>query len=132
MKNDEQPNSKQSDDEQFERKVKASLNANVDALDIDTRNRLTAIRQQALNQKPQHIKWPTLNNWLPATTLAFCSLFAVFLVFNPQNQANLPLQNDQLTMFELLNNAEELDVMIDPDFYAWMDESLEDDTEVAS
>ena len=46
------------------------------------------------------------------------------------------LQNDQVAVFELLNNADELDAMTDPDFYAWIDESLgenlDKDVDVAS
>ena len=36
------------------------------------------------------------------------------------------LPSDQVALYELLNNAEELEVMTDPDFYAWIDESLDD------
>lgn len=121
-------------DEQFERKVKASLDANLDnnlgALDADTRKRLTEIRLKALNaqisNKVPLFAWLNINRGLPAGALAFASLFAVFLVFNPQNQETLPLQNDQVAVFELLNNTDELDAMIDPDFYAWIDESVDE------
>lgn len=130
-----------SNDEQFEHKVKASLDASVDALDTGTRKRLADIRNIALNRQAQNAKthtftWPTFNTWLPASALALCSLFAVFLVFSPQTKDALPQQNDQVAVFELLNNADELDAMTDPDFYAWIDESLgenlDKDVDVAS
>ena len=117
-------------DEQFEQQVKASLDANVDALDADTRNRLAKMRGQALNaQSPKLFEWLNMNNWLPASALAFASLFAVFLVFNPQNQDTSPLQNDQVAVFELLDDTEELDAITDADFYVWMDEGLNQDLE---
>ena len=120
-------------DEQFEQQVKASLDTHVEGLDADTRKRLENIRRQALNApantKSQSFGWFNINNWLPASALALCSLFAVFLVFNPQNQETSPVQNDQVAVFELLDNAEELDAITDADFYVWMDEGLNQDLE---
>ncbi len=114
-------------DEQFEHKVKASLDDNLSALDSDTRQRLADSRRQALNQKSQRFTWPSFNNWLPAGALALCSLFAVFLVFNPENNSVQSSQYEQVAVFELLTNAEALEEMTDPDFYAWIDENLEED-----
>lgn len=117
-------------DEQFEQQVKASLDANVDALDADTRKRLAEMRRQALNaHKAPLFGWLSMNNWLPAGGLALASLFAVFLVFSPQNQETSPLQNDQVAVFELLDDTEELDAITDADFYVWMDENLNQDLE---
>ena len=118
-----------SNNTQFEHKVKTSLDANLDALDADTRKRLTdsrnkAVKSQALNSKSQPFAWLNINSSLPAGALALCSLFAVFLAFNPQDKSVQVLQNDQVAVFELLNNADELEAMTDPDFYAWIDEGL--------
>lgn len=118
-----------SNDTQFEHKVKASLDANLDVLDADTRKRLTdsrskAMKSQAPNSKSQPFAWLNINSYLPAGALALCSLFAVFLAFNPQDKSVQVLQNDQVAVFELLNNADELEAMTDPDFYAWIDEGL--------
>ena len=120
-----------SNDTQFERKVKTSLDANLDALDADTRKRLTdsrnkAMKSHALNSKSQPFAWLNINSYLPAGALALCSLFAVFLVFNPQDKSVQVLLNDQVAVFELLNNADELEAMTDPDFYAWIDENLDE------
>lgn len=119
------------DDKQFEQQVKASLDASVEALDADTRKRLAGIRQQALNTQTRTslFGWLSINNFLPAGALALASLFAVFLVFNPQNQEISPIQNDQVAVFELLDNKEELDAITDADFYVWMDENLNQDLE---
>jgi hypothetical protein len=119
------------DDNQFEQQLKASLDANLETLDADTRQRLVDIRRQALNAqtKTSLFGWLTINNFLPAGALALCSLFAVFLVFSPQNQESLPVQNDQVAVFELLDDAEELDAITDADFYVWMDEGLNQDLE---
>lgn len=125
-------------DKQFEQQVKASLDANVEALDADTRKRLADIRLQTLkvqapnaqtNSKPSLFGWLTINNFLPVGALALASLFAVFIVFSPQNQEISPVQNDQVAVFELLDNSEELDAITDADFYVWMDENLNQDLE---
>ena len=116
-------------DEQFEQQVKASLDTHVEGLDADTRKRLADIRRQALNAKTRPFGWFNANNWLPASALVLCSLFAVFLVFSPQNQETSLVQNDQVAVFELLDNAEELDAITDADFYVWMDENLNQDLE---
>lgn len=115
-----------SNDTQFEHKVKTSLDANLDTLDADTRKRLTDSRRLALNSKSQPFAWLNINHYLPAGAIALCSLFAVFLAFNPQDKKMQPLQNDQVAVFELLNNADELDAITDPDFYAWIDENLDE------
>lgn len=125
-------------DEQFERKVKACLDAslenNLGALDADTRKRLAdsrskalksqALKSHALNSQSQRFAWLNPNYYLPAGALALCSLFAVILVLNPQDKGVQALQNDQVAVFELLNNADELEAMTDPDFYVWIDEGL--------
>lgn len=115
------------EDKQFEQQVKASLDANVETLDADTRERLANMRRQALNAKTPSFKWSAFNALLPASALALCSLFAVFLVFNPQNNEVLPVQNDQVAVFELLDNSDELEAITDADFYVWMDENLNQD-----
>ena len=122
-------------DEKFEQQVKASLDAHVNALDADTRKRLTDIRLQALkaqtiNKNTPLFAWPNINSWMPSGALALASLFAVFLVFSPQTQETSPVQNDQVAVFELLDSAEDLDAITDADFYVWMDENLNQDLEV--
>ena len=68
-------------DEKFEQQVKASLDAHVNALDADTRKRLTDIRLQALkaqtiNKNTPLFAWPNINSWMPSGALAKLSLCA--------------------------------------------------------
>ena len=73
---------------------------------------------------------------MPAASLAFCALIAVFLVSSPQTQnptnviPSMDNQN-QVAILELLNNPDELEVLSDPDFYLWADEMLMDETDNA-
>ena len=122
----------------FEQKVKASLNANVENLDANTREQLTAARRKALNQSTKKTwlkSWSQF--WLPASSLALCSLLALFILDNPipkdsnnhiaNNQIESQTQeesSDQVTALELLNDTDDGDETSDPDFYLWADEVL--------
>lgn len=122
----------------FEQKVKASLDSNLQELDFDTRQELANRRQKILFKQTGNTpnKWLQASYWMPAGSLALCSLFAAIMLFNPsansdKNSGIKPSNQDQLAVFEWLDNTEELDVITDPDFYAWIDETLADD-EIAS
>lgn len=124
---------------QFETKTKASLDAQVQGLDADTRQQLATARRKALNQ-PSKQSWR--DSWLknlglksgglPAGSLVLCSLLAVFILVNPkphESPANIASNqavqlNDQVSALELLDNVDDIDTATDPDFYLWADEVL--------
>ena len=113
----------------FEAKVKTSLDAQVQHLDADTRQKLAGVRRKALNQ-PNKPSWR--DYLLPAGSLALCSLLAVFILVNPKPNiapANVAIKptiqlNDQVAALELLDNVDDIDTATDPDFYLWADEIL--------
>ena len=115
--------------DEFEAKVKTSLDVQVQGLDADTRQQLAGARRKALNQPA---KKPWRDYLLPAASLALCSLLAVFILVNPkpntapENVAiNPAIQlNDQVAALELLDNVDDIDTATDPDFYLWADEIL--------
>ena len=122
----------------FEEKVKASLNADLKNLDVDTRAQLANARHKALNQstkKSWYKNWQQF--WLPAGSLALCGILAVFIYVNPKldnshtNIANSQAEvetTDQVAALELLTEAADgdgnSDESGDPDFYLWADEML--------
>lgn len=120
--------------ERFEAKAKASLDASVSTLDKKTQDDLALIRLTALGvQKPK--SWISFNVWVPVGAFAFCSLLSVLLIYSPMRIHNAPQelaikqntnanQAEQIAMLELLTNPEDLETAIDPDFYVWMDEVL--------
>ena len=125
-----------SDLDKFENKVKASLEADVQNLDAETRQQLATARRKALNQ-PQKTTWLNAwfkkDYWLPAGSLALCSLLALFILVNPspQNKPNnvannqaVQQQSDQLAALELLDGGDDTDAPDDPDFYLWANEML--------
>lgn len=107
----------------LEKRIVKSLNYQAAHMDNETIQRLQAIRRDALNRPSRSWFSFTLpNNWLPATGLIAGSIFAV-LLFYPQSQSiNNSTPLEQTAMVELLENAEDLDVISDVGFYLWMDE----------
>ena len=106
---------------ELEDRIKASLEQSVRSLDEDTQQRLNAIRRAALNQ-PSKASWFKLNGWLPATSLAFCSVIALLVILPSHQSKQTSDLSDQTAMLELLDNTDELDVISDPYFYMWLDE----------
>ncbi len=119
----------------FERKIKVSLDVNVQNLDSETRQALSAARRKALNQPQKKLGLMARfkkEYWLPAGSLALCSLLVMLVLVNPKPQlppVNVAINpvvqlNDQVAALELLDNADDIDTVTDPDFYLWMDETL--------
>jgi len=118
----------------LESKIKASLDASVMDLDQDTQQALASIREKSLKNQ-QARTWLNFNAWRPASAFALSALLAILFVYNPNNlddalqriatQQNISHeQPEQITMLELLTNAEDLETATDPDFYVWIDEVL--------
>lgn len=110
----------------FEQKIKTSLDESAANLDANTRKRLADIRRQALNTQTNHAKparWLAISHWLPSTSLAFGILLALFFVAQHQ-KSRVEFGQDQVAVFEMLNSTDDLDTLSDPDFYLWADEQL--------
>ena len=105
----------------LEARIKASLDASAQSIDADTQQRLNAMRRAALNQ-PANTHWLRLQYWLPATSLAFCTVVGMMLWLPTQAPA-------PSATLELIENPEELEVMSDPGFYLWLDETTAAESE---
>jgi hypothetical protein len=108
----------------FETRIKEGLITSTQNIDDDTRQRLQKIRRNAINQ-PAKTSWFKSHQWVPAASLAFCSVIAIML-YLPSNQSqtnNTATQADQTAMFELIDNSDDLDTLSDPGFYIWLDET---------
>lgn len=121
--------------EEFEAKIKASLDASVYGLDKKTQDDLASIRQKILKPK-QPRAWININAWImPAGAFAFAILLTVFLLYSPYSiddtsqqvatqQDIVANQTEQIAILELLSSPEDLETATDPAFYVWMDEIL--------
>jgi hypothetical protein len=115
----------------FVQKIKANLDEQVQNLDAETSLLLASARRTALNQAPKKswfTFWFKKEYWLPAGSLALCSLLAVFVLVSPKHQSAVDTDPEQVAIFEMLNNADDLEVVADPDFYLWADETLAEET----
>lgn len=110
--------------DQLETRIKEGLLTSIHHIDDDTRQRLQKIRRNAINQ-PAKTSWFKSHQWVPAASLAFCSIIAIMLYLPSQQSQtdSATTQIDQTAMFELIDNADDLDTLSDPDFYMWLDET---------
>lgn len=107
----------------LEKRIVKSLNQHAAHLDSETIQRLQEIRRDALNRPSKSwFSFTLLNNWLPATGLVASSIIAVLLFFPQSKTINDSTPLEQTAMVELIENAEDLDVISDVGFYLWMDE----------
>jgi anti-sigma-K factor RskA len=88
----------------FEQRVRTTLDSGVASLDAATRSRLAAGRIQAFERQSWMARWLPAHNWIPATALAACAVLAVTLfVANREPHAPMQLaQNDSDFALELL------------------------------
>ena len=108
----------------LETRIKSSLDKSTQQIDNETKQRLFDIRNQALKQ-PQQTSWFSVlqsNYWMPATGIVLCSLIAALLLLPQWQRNNQTTTFEQLAMFELIDNPEEIEVLSDPYFYLWIDE----------
>lgn len=120
----------------LEQKIKSKLEQSLSELDDDTLQRLHHARRIALQQtKPWYKHWH-IQSWLPSknwldqgssvagsfvTGFVLCSVFAMLIILpNQPAQTELPITLANLEMADL---AEEDDVLTDPGFYLWLEES---------
>lgn len=120
--------------ESFEARAKASLDASLASLDKNTQNDLAVIRQKALNTQstPSVFRFSV---WVPASAFAFCILFTVAIIYAPHRpdeisqkiaaqQTSNTAGEEQLAMLEMLTNPEDMDIVADPNFHIWAEEIL--------
>jgi len=106
-------------DSRFEERTRAAFEASVANLDGRTRSRLNQARQRAVEaaqRRPQ--KW--VRTLIPATGIAAAAVLTLMLQVNPASKVQ---QNGTVVALEdldIVSDADNLDMMQDLDFYAWM------------
>lgn len=118
-------------DNEFELKVRASLDEDVNRLDAGTRNRLARMRTLALDRKPFWSRWLSLDNPIPATAFAAVAVLTAVLLLvpsGPDTPVQLAQQESDLALDVLFGEDEHGEVG-DPDFYVWLDVTLLEDEE---
>lgn len=114
-------------DQEFEQRVRVTLDFSVTALDAATRSHLASVRTRALEQKSWVTRWMPSNVLFPATAFAACAVLTVTLfVANQQPDAPVQLaQADADFALELLLGDEAIpETETDPDFYIQLEALL--------
>lgn len=115
---DEQDN-KQAPDEGLEDYSRRLFRDSLESMDGATRSRLTQARHRALDELNTARRWRS--GWLPAGAVA-ASVLAVWLIVGVQPDGPGQQQLVVDDGMELLFGDEELDMLEDLEFYAWLDE----------
>jgi len=108
--------------EDFEKRSKALFDDSVAGLNGNIRSRLTQARHRALAQMPSSGVGTTRRFWLPAAGIGAAALLAA-LVIAPRPGANraLPESLAAADDMALLLTTDELEMIEDMEFYAWLD-----------
>lgn len=113
-------------DREFEERTKLLFDDSVAALDGETRSKLTQARYRALDELKDKRKPVWSGSWLPAGAAAAVAVVSVMLW---QGKVD-PVSDDgfdvaAVTDLEILLGEEELDMVEELEFYAWLEEQAE-------
>ena len=107
------------------RGARARLAQEADALDDDTRRALRVARARALDGATR----PRLSGWMPVTAAAAVAVVAVLAMRMTTRAPTVPElvdSADVMTDIELLAETENLALLEELEFYAWLSEAVED------
>jgi hypothetical protein len=109
-------------DTEFEKRSKALFDESVDGLNGQLRSRLTQARYKALAEVPVSRLQATRRFWMPAAGLAATALIAVLVVMPyTRTERALPATFAAADDMALLLNDDDLEMIEDMEFYAWLD-----------
>jgi hypothetical protein len=116
------------DERAFEERSKALFDASVGELDAATRSRLTRARGRALEElaTSSAARWPGVwkSPLLPAGAVA-AAVLAALLVVTLRSTDPQPVEVAALADLELLLGEEDLEMIEELEFYAWLEEQPE-------
>ncbi len=109
------------DDDRFEDKAKELFDDSVERLDAATLSQLNQRRQAALAEvsgegsQGSRVHW---GRWLPAAGVTAAAVVAVVMM---QGQPVIDPPVDEATDFEILLSEDNLEMIEDLEFYAWLE-----------
>ena len=116
-----------SEDRALEERTKLLFDESVASLDAQTRSKLTRARYRALEELEASAPAGWRQQWMPAGVVAVGVLAVIMLwqgqpAVSPETQAfDVAALND----LEILLGDEDLDMLQELEFYAWLDEQAE-------
>jgi hypothetical protein len=109
-------------DTEFERRSKALFDESVAGLNGELRSRLTQARHRALAEVPISRLQTMRRFWMPTAGLAATALIAVLVVMPyTRTERALPATFAAAEDMALLLNDDDLEMIEDMEFYAWLD-----------
>ena len=115
-----------SKDRDFETQTKVLFDESVAALDGQTRSRLTQARFRALEElaQPKRSSWN--RTWMPAGAVAAVAMLSVLLWQGQQiSPTDTEFRVAVVTDLEILLAEEELEMIEELEFYAWLEAQTE-------
>ena len=116
---------RESRNDDFLRKARGRIAQEADALDDDARRALRLARAQALDATQRR----GIGGWLPVTAAATVAVVAVLAMRMTERAPTVPDlvdSADVMTDIELLAETEDLALLEDLEFYAWLSAAGED------
>jgi hypothetical protein len=113
-------------DREFEERTKRLFEESVAALDGETRSKLTRARYRALEELESRRQPAWTRSLLPAGAVAAVAMLTVVLWHGrvqPVDEASFDVV--AVTDIEILLGEEELDMIEELEFYAWLEEQVE-------
>ncbi len=108
-------------DNPLKKQVKAALNHQAESLDTQTLQKLRDAREKALNHRKHKETKTSAHSWFwgAGAGLVMAGILAFFLVSGIFQQQSLSPLDD----LDVLTADAELDVILQSDFYQWLDET---------
>ena len=112
---------------ELEERTKRTFDESVSALDAETLSKLTQARYKALEQLKKNSANTWRSRWIPACAVAV-GVFVVMVFWQGQLSGLSEVRTFDvvaLSDLEILLGDEELDMIQELEFYAWLDEQAE-------
>jgi len=118
--NEQQQDSSGTGNEHIEDKAKQLFDESVQGLDGQTLSRLNRGRQRAIAELRAGSGFQSLSPWVPAAGVTAAAVFAVVLLTGEPPKDDLSATSIA-TDFEILLDADSIDMLEDLEFYSWLD-----------
>ncbi|MFL6578396.1 MAG: hypothetical protein ACJ8MR_17360 [Povalibacter sp.] len=118
-------------DENFEKRTKALFDDSVESVNGNIRSRLTQARHQALEEaSKQRI---SRRIWIPLAGMATAAAVTALVVLPQMHQKRgAPEAFASADDMAILLNSEDLEMLEDMEFYAWLDSDADDSSDDSS
>ena len=108
-------------EQKFVAQINEALDASVDRIDAETRQKLNAVRRNALSQQKRNIFLSS--GWSKAIFATALSVLVAVLVvqtYNPFMQEQGVIEEENIEALELIAAQDALDMYEELEFYSWL------------